>query len=104
MNVDRFPAFGFVATAIDDTMVGAAKGNRELIAHSAAQSARLRQSRMIGRPTGVRTGGTVARTRIAGVSDRDRGAVRPAGERGKGYSRLEAEECLGRRAITPPPG
>ena len=25
IKVDRFPAFGFVATAIDDTMVGAAK-------------------------------------------------------------------------------
>jgi hypothetical protein len=54
IKVDRFRAFGFVDTAIDDTIVGAAKGNRELVAQLCGQSARLRESWMIGHPTSVR--------------------------------------------------
>ena len=40
------PAFGFVATTIDDTIVDAAKGNRELIAQVCGQRARLPTNRL----------------------------------------------------------
>ena len=47
VEVDRFPPLGFVAPAMKDTMVGAAEGNRELVADPAAQRPWLRKSEMM---------------------------------------------------------
>jgi hypothetical protein len=60
IKLDRFPPCQFVAPAMEDTMVGAAKGNRELVADPAAQRTWLGKSQMVG----VRRSSSAQETRL----------------------------------------
>jgi hypothetical protein len=48
VEIDRFPPLRFIASVMEDTMVGAAERNRELVADAAAQRAWLGESQMMG--------------------------------------------------------
>src|ERR1700728_2136027 len=48
IKLHRFPPCRFVATAMEDTMVGSAKGHCELVADPAAQRTWLGKSQMVG--------------------------------------------------------
>src|ERR1700733_10132783 len=60
IKLRRFPPCRFVATAMEDTMVGAAKGNCELVADPAAQRTWLGKSQMVG----VRRSSSAEQTRL----------------------------------------
>jgi hypothetical protein len=48
IKLHGFPPRLFVAAAVEKTMVGAAKRNRELVAHPSAKRTRLCKSQMMG--------------------------------------------------------
>jgi hypothetical protein len=62
IELDRFPPLRFVTPVVQDTMVGSAERNRELVADPAAERPRLGESQMVG----VRRPASAQQTRLRG--------------------------------------